>query len=144
MQGNATGSDDDGLRALFEAALATRDRAHAPYSRFAVGAALRDEHGRIHAGCNVENAAYPVGTCAEAGAIAAMVAGGGRRITAILVCADAPVPVTPCGACRQRIREFAGPAVPILCAGPGGLLARFTLDALLPASFGPDHLGGTP
>ena len=70
------------------AARAVRERAHAPYSRFRVGAALRDEHGSIHAGCNVENAAYPVGTCAEAGAIAAMVASGGRRIAEILVCGD--------------------------------------------------------
>ncbi len=144
MQADGTGSEDDGLRALFEAALAVRGRAHAPYSRFAVGAALRDEHGTIHSGCNVENAAYPVGTCAEAGAIAAMVAGGGRRIAAILVCADGAVPVTPCGACRQRIREFAGPDVPVHAADPAGPLARFTLDALLPASFGPEHLGSIP
>ncbi len=141
MQGSATASEDDGLTALFTAALAARERAYAPYSRFAVGAALRDEHGAIHAGCNVENAAYPVGTCAEAGAIAAMIAAGGRQIRAILVLADSPAPVTPCGACRQRIREFAGPDVPIHAAGLGGLLFRATLEQLLPASFGPDTLG---
>jgi cytidine deaminase len=124
--------------------LSVRERAHAPYSRFAVGAALRDEHGAIHAGCNVENAAYPVGTCAEAGAIAAMVAAGGRRIAAILVCAAGAVPVTPCGACRQRIREFAGPDAPVYAAGPDGILARHTLDALLPASFGPETLWQGP
>ena len=84
MQAADSARDDDGLAALFEAARTVRDRAHAPYSRFPVGAALRDERGVIHAGCNVENAAYPVGTCAEAGAIAAMVAAGGRRIAAIL------------------------------------------------------------
>ncbi|MEH3116887.1 MAG: cytidine deaminase [Methylorubrum populi] len=128
------------LDGLFQAAAAVRGRAHAPYSGFAVGAALSDEAGRIHAGCNVENAAYPVGTCAEAGAVAAMVAAGGRTIRAILVLADGPAPVTPCGACRQRIREFAGPETPILAAGPEGLRARFTLEALLPASFGPEHL----
>lgn len=128
------------LDALFAAASAVRARAHAPYSGFAVGAALLDEAGRIHAGCNVENAAYPVGTCAEAGAIAAMIASGGRRIRAILITADSPAPVTPCGACRQRIREFAGPDTPVLAAGPAGLRARFTLEALLPASFGPEHL----
>lgn len=128
------------LDALFAAALAVRARAHAPYSGFRVGAALCDEAGRIHAGCNVENAAYPVGTCAEAGAVSAMIAGGGRRIRAILVLADSPDPVTPCGACRQRIREFGAPDTPILAAGPGGLRARYTLEALLPASFGPKHL----
>ncbi|GJD36039.1 cytidine deaminase [Methylobacterium aerolatum] len=144
MQGSATALDDDGLAALFTAALAVRERAYAPYSRFAVGAALRDEHGAIHAGCNVENAAYPVGTCAEAGAIAAMVAAGGRRITAILVCAEGAGPVTPCGACRQRIREFAGPDVPVHAAGPGGPVMRATLGELLPFSFGPETLGSGP
>ncbi|MEE7446743.1 cytidine deaminase [Methylobacterium radiotolerans] len=133
--------DDDGLAALFEAARAVRGRAHAPYSRFSVGAALRDERGAIHAGCNVENAAYPVGTCAEAGAIAAMVAAGGRRIAAILVCGDGNGLVTPCGACRQRIREFAGPDTPIHAAGPGGVARSFTLAELLPESFGPETLG---
>jgi len=118
-----------------------RAHAHAPYSRFPVGAALRDERGGIHAGCNVENAAYPVGTCAEAGAIAAMVAAGGRRIAAILVCGDGNGPVTPCGACRQRIREFAGPDTPIHAAGPGGVARSFTLAELLPESFGPETLG---
>lgn len=127
------------LDALFEAAAAVRGRAHAPYSGFAVGAALLDEAGRVHAGCNVENAAYPVGTCAEAGAIAAMIASGSRQIRALLVLADSPAPVTPCGACRQRIREFAGPETPILAAGPDGVRARHTLDRLLPASFGPEH-----
>ena len=144
MQGRATASEDDGLTALFEAARVARERAYAPYSRFTVGAALRDEHGAIHAGCNVENAAYPVGTCAEAGAIAAMVAAGGRRITAILVCAEGARPVTPCGACRQRIREFAEPDVPIHAAGPGGPLLCATLEQLLPASFGPETLGHAP
>ncbi|MGV7031167.1 cytidine deaminase [Methylobacterium symbioticum] len=129
------------LDALFAAAAAVRARAHAPYSGFAVGAALADEQGRIHAGCNVENAAYPVGTCAEAGAIAAMVAAGGRRIRAILVLGAGARPVTPCGACRQRIREFADPGTPIHAAGPEGVLARFTLEELLPASFGPETLG---
>ncbi len=126
--------------ALFDAARAARARAYAPYSRFPVGAALLDEAGRVHAGCNVENAAYPVGTCAEAGAIAAMVAAGGTRIAAILVLGDGPAPVTPCGACRQRIREFAASDSPVLVADPGGLRARFSVDDLLPASFGPENL----
>ncbi|KQP60680.1 cytidine deaminase [Methylobacterium sp. Leaf108] len=128
------------LDALFAAARLARERAHAPYSTFRVGAALVDEAGRVHAGCNVENAAYPVGTCAEAGAIAAMVAGGGRRIRAILVLGDGPALVTPCGACRQRIREFAEPSAPIHVAGPEGIRRSFILDDLLPASFGPDNL----
>ncbi|WP_132255592.1 cytidine deaminase [Methylobacterium segetis] len=126
---------------LFEAASAARALAHAPYSGFAVGAALRDETGAVHAGCNVENAAYPVGTCAEAGAIAAMVAGGGRRIRAILVLGAGSTLVTPCGACRQRIREFAEGATPVHVAGPEGLRRSFSLDELLPASFGPENLG---
>ena len=125
---------------LFAAARAVQARAHAPYSRFHVGAAIRDETGAVHAGCNVENAAYPVGTCAEAGAIAAMIAGGGRRIAAILVLGDGEALVTPCGACRQRIREFAAPDTPIHVAGPKGVRKTFTLDELLPASFGPDNL----
>lgn len=128
------------LARLFEAARTMRDRAYAPYSRFQVGAALRDEAGAIHAGCNVENAAYPVGTCAEAGAIAAMVAGGSRSIREMLVLGPGPGLVTPCGACRQRIREFAGPEVAIHVADPDGIRARFTLGSLLPESFGPENL----
>ncbi|WP_336486213.1 cytidine deaminase [Methylobacterium nigriterrae] len=130
------------LVALFEAAQAVRARAHAPYSNFRVGAALRDDRGRIHAGCNVENAAYPAGTCAEAGAIAAMVAAGGRAIREILVLGDGEGLVTPCGACRQRIREFAAGATAIHVAGPEGLRRSFTLESLLPHSFGPETLGG--
>ena len=135
-------SDPRDLAALLEAATVARSRAHAPYSRFAVGAALRDEHGAIHAGCNVENAAYPVGTCAEAGAIAAMILAGGRRIREMLVLGDGNGLVTPCGACRQRIREFAAPETPIHAAGSAGIARSFTLDTLLPASFGPETLGG--
>ena len=143
MQSAAPASDPlsrHAIDALFEAALAAREHAHAPYSHFTVGAAVIDETGRIHAGCNVENAAYPVGTCAEAGAIAAMVARGARRIVAILVLAKSPSPVTPCGACRQRIREFALPDTPILAADPEGIRERFTLEALLPNAFGPENL----
>ncbi|GJD96021.1 cytidine deaminase [Methylobacterium iners] len=129
------------LSVLLAAARGARARAHAPYSGFRVGAAILDEAGVVHAGCNVENAAYPVGTCAEAGAIAAMVAAGGREIRAILILGDGPEPVTPCGACRQRIREFASPGTVIHVADLDGLRARFSLDALLPHSFGPGHLG---
>ncbi|WP_407520133.1 cytidine deaminase [Methylobacterium oryzisoli] len=129
------------IETLLAAARTAQGRAHAPYSRFRVGAAVLDEHGAIHAGCNVENAAYPVGTCAEAGAIAAMVAAGGRRIAAILVLGEGDTLVTPCGACRQRVREFAGPDTPVHVAGPEGVRRSFTLETLLPASFGPDTLG---
>lgn len=128
------------FEALFAAAARVQPRAHAPYSRFRVGAALRDEHGAIHAGCNVENAAYPSGSCAEQGAISAMIAGGGRRIAAILVIGEGEALVTPCGACRQRIREFATAETPVAIAGPGGIRKTFTLAELLPASFGPDNL----
>ena len=125
---------------LMAAARAARDKAYAPYSKFAVGAAVLDEQGRIHAGCNVENAAYPQGWCAEASAITAMVMAGGRRIMAVAVCAGAPEPVTPCGGCRQTLREFAADDCPVWSAGPEGVRARYTLGQLLPASFGPQHL----
>jgi cytidine deaminase len=125
---------------LLQAARTARLQAYAPYSRFAVGAAVLDEHGRVHAGCNVENAAYPQGQCAEATAIGAMVVAGGRRIVAAAVVGQAEEPVTPCGGCRQRLREFAADATPVLMADPSGLRLRLTLAQLLPASFGPAHL----
>ena len=128
------------LDALFEAARDVQARAYAPYSRFKVGVAVATESGRTFAGCNVENAAYPIGTCAEAAAIAAMIAAGESRIAAVVVMGEGDQLVTPCGACRQRIREFAGPETPIHVAGPGGVRAHFTLERLLPFSFGPDNL----
>ena len=128
------------VEALFEAARAAQARAYAPYSRFTVGAALRDETGAVHAGCNVENAAYPVGTCAEAGAVAAMALAGGRRIAEIVVVGDGEVLVTPCGGCRQRLREFGGDDLPVHVAGPEGVRRTFRLGELLPHSFGPDNL----
>lgn len=131
----------DALAALFAAAKAAQANAYAPYSKFHVGAAIRTPDGDIHAGCNVENAAYPQGACAEAGAIAAMAMAGGRRIAEILVIGDGEGLCTPCGGCRQRIREFAGPETPIHVAGPDGVRASFTLGDLLPHSFGPEHLG---
>jgi cytidine deaminase len=133
-------SAESALAELFAAAKAARANAYAPYSRFKVGAALRSESGAIHAGCNVENAAYPQGACAETGAIAAMAAAGNRRIAEILVIGDGEALCTPCGGCRQRIREFADPATPIHIAGPEGVRRTFTLGELLPESFGPDHL----
>jgi cytidine deaminase len=128
-------------KALIAAAVAARAKAYAPYSRFLVGAALTDESGRIHAGCNVENAAYPQGTCAEAGAIAAMILNGGRRITEVAVVGAGEGLVTPCGGCRQKLREFAaGHVVVHVCDADGAVRRSFTLDELLPSSFGPDNL----
>lgn len=125
---------------LADAARAARERAHAPYSRFRVGAALLDEQGRIHAGCNVENAAYPQGLCAEAVALGQLVLAGGTRVLAALVTGEAPQPVTPCGGCRQKLREFAADDAPVWSADGAHITARHTLGELLPASFGPAHL----
>jgi len=127
-------------RALFEAAEAVRKKAHVPYSNYAVGAAILADDGAIYAGCNIENAAYPEGNCAETSAIAAMIGGGGRRIARIYVTGAGPNPVTPCGGCRQRIREFADPETVVTCHGVEGEARDFTLAELLPHSFGPDHL----
>ena len=119
---------------LLQAARRVRENAHAPYSGFRVGAALRSASG-IHVGCNVENAAFPEGVCAEGGAISAMVAAGDTEILEILVVADADVPVGPCGGCRQKIAEFAGPDVRVLIAGPDGLQVETTVGELLPGAF---------
>ena len=136
--------DEPVMHSLLGAARAARERAYAPYSRFAVGAALLDEHGRIHAGCNIENAAYPQGQCAEASAIAHLVLAGGTRILAAVVVGVAggvdQQPVTPCGGCRQRLREFAADDTPIWAADLQAVRQRYTLGQLLPASFGPGHL----
>jgi cytidine deaminase len=129
---------------LLEAARRARDNAYAPYSGFKVGAAVRCPDGSVFAGCNVENAAYPEGTCAEAGAIAAMVAAGRTRIAEVLVVAGGPEAISPCGGCRQKLAEFAGPEAPVILAGPEGERARTTVGALLPGAFLPAHLeGGT-
>lgn len=130
----------DSLDAMLAAARAVRNNAHAPYSHFKVGAALQDEQGRIHAGCNVENAAYPQGLCAEAGAIAAMVAAGGTRIVAAVVVGEGSRLTTPCGGCRQKLREFAAGDTPVIVADLQQVRGRFTLGELLPHSFGPEHL----
>jgi cytidine deaminase len=130
------------LDALLAAARAVREKAHAPYSKFSVGAAVVDELGHIHAGCNVENAAYPQGWCAETSALAAMVAAGGKRVTAVAVCGVSAVPVTPCGGCRQKLREFAADDCVVWCVDLHDVQAQYTLGELLPASFGPQHLGG--
>lgn len=125
------------------AAIAAREAAYAPYSRFRVGAAVRTREGTIHRGCNVENAAFPEGVCAEASALAAMVMAGERSVAAIAVAGGGHRLCTPCGGCRQKIREFAAPETPILVCGPEGLRKQFRLAELLPASFGPDNLPRT-
>lgn len=133
-------SAESAIAALFEAAKAAQRAAYAPYSRFNVGAALRTPSGAIFAGCNVENAAYPQGACAETGAISAMALAGERRIAEILVIGDGAGLCTPCGGCRQRIREFASPETPVHIAGPEGLRLTTSLAELLPHSFGPENL----
>jgi cytidine deaminase len=120
---------------LVDEAAAVRERAYAPYSGFRVGAAIRAESGRVHLGVNVENAAYPEGTCAEAGAIAAMVAAGDARIVEVAVIADAPRPVPPCGGCRQKLAEFAAPEARVTLATTQGARFETTVGALLPGAF---------
>jgi cytidine deaminase len=125
---------------LIEAAAAVRANAYAPYSRFAVGAAIRAEDGSIHAGANVENAAFPQGQCAEASAIGAMIAAGRRRIEEMVVLAEGDALCAPCGGCRQQIREFARAETRIHLCGPQGVRHTVTLGELLPLAFGPDNL----
>jgi len=126
---------------MLVAANAARANAHAPYSNFAVGACLRGKSGRLYAGCNVENAAYPQGQCAEATAIGVMVAAGEKAIAEILVVHDGPLLAGPCGGCRQRLREFAGLDAPVYLCRPDRLERTLTLGELLPLSFGPEQLG---
>jgi cytidine deaminase len=129
-----------GIAELIAAAAAARANAYAPYSGFVVGAAIRTADGTLHAGANVENAAYPQGQCAEASAIGAMIAAGGRRISEMAVLAAGDALCTPCGGCRQRIREFAAPETRIHLCGPEGLRRTVTLGELLPLAFGPENL----
>ena len=119
-------------------------RAYAPYSRFAVGAVLRASNGKLYAGCNVENAAYPLAVCAETAAIAAMVADGERRIVEALIVGTSETLMTPCGGCRQRLSEFAADTLPIHLCGPTGLRRTVRLGELLPLPFGPDNLETAP
>ena len=125
---------------LFAAAEAVRAKAYAPYSRFSVGAAILADDGKIYVGCNIENAPYPVGNCAEPSAIAAMIAGGAKRIRRIYVTGPGSSPVTPCGGCRQRIREFADQDVVVISHGVDGAPLVQTIAQLLPYSFGPEYL----
>ena len=137
---DATPDVDDGIGELFEAARDVQALAHAPYSGFPVGAAIRTSSGRVFAGCNVENVSFPEGICAEASAIGAMVSAGETVIVEVLTIANGQQLTTCCGGCRQRIREFAGPDTPVHAAGPEGVRRTFTLGELLPESFGPEHL----
>jgi len=122
---------------LIEAAKAARLKAHAPYSGFRVGAAITDENGATHVGCNVENAAYPESICAEANAIGAMISGGGSKIAVIAVVGgkDDIEACTPCGGCRQKIREFADANTHIVLLGEEDKTVRYSIDDLLPAAF---------
>jgi cytidine deaminase len=122
---------------LIEAAKEARPNAHAPYSGYRVGAALLDDTGTLHTGCNVENAAFPEGSCAEANAIGSMVTAGGKRIVAIAAVggADEIEACTPCGGCRQRILEFADENTRIILIGDGKQIDSYSIDELLPAGF---------
>jgi homotetrameric cytidine deaminase len=129
-----------GADALVAAAREVMHRAHAPYSRFRVGAALRAEDGSIHAGANVENAAYPQGQCAEASAIGVLVAAGRTRALEVAVIADSDEVCVPCGGCRQRLREFMPLDGAVHLCSAGGERRTVTLETLLPMSFGPEFL----
>ena len=120
---------------LIQDAARVRENAHAPYSGFKVGAAIRTVEGHVHLGCNVENVAYPEGTCAEAGAIAAMIAAGDKRIAEVAVIADCPAPVPPCGGCRQKLAEFASGDVVVTMATTAGARLQMTVAELLPGAF---------
>jgi cytidine deaminase len=133
----ANNSPNDLFQSLVAAAHEVRENAYSRYSGYRVGAAIEDDKGKVHVGCNVENAAFPEGSCAEANAIGAMIAAGGRTIRTIAVVGgrNAPENCTPCGGCRQRIREFADADTVILLAGEDGGVSRYDIDTLLPKSF---------
>lgn len=125
---------------LLDTAREVREAAYAPYSNFKVGAAIRGASGTVYRGCNVENVAYPEGTCAEAGAIAAMVASGETKLSEVVVIADSPSPVPPCGGCRQKLAEFGKDDTPVTLATTGGQILQTTIGQLLPGRFGNDHM----
>ncbi|MCS7003197.1 MAG: cytidine deaminase [Dehalococcoidia bacterium] len=120
---------------LMAAAVAAKQRAYCPYSRFPVGAAALTDDGTIAVGCNVENASYGLTICAERNAVAAAVVAGSRRLVAVAIATDAPTPTTPCGACRQTLHEF-GPTMTVLSVSAAGEVAEWPLADLLPAAFG--------
>ena len=125
---------------LVNDAARVRENAYAPYSKFKVGAALRTASGAVFVGCNVENVAYPEGTCAEAGAIAAMIAAGETSFVEAAVIADSPSPVPPCGGCRQKLKEFAEPGSKVTMATKEGQELVMVVDDLLPGAFDAGHM----
>jgi cytidine deaminase len=131
----------DRVDRMLDLARQALSNAHAPYSRFRVGACLRAASGRLYAGCNVENSAYPVGQCAEATAIGAMILAGDRAIVEVVVASEGAELCSPCGRCRQQLAEFARPDVRVHLCGPEGLRRTITLGELLPLAFGPETLG---
>ncbi len=131
----------DTMDEMLQMARDAMDRAYVPYSHFRVGAAIRAQSGKLYAGCNVENAAYPAGSCAEQGAVSAMVLGGDDKIAEIVVMGDGENLVSPCGSCRQRIREFATPQTVVHICDRNSVRKSMLLSELLPVSFGPENLG---
>jgi cytidine deaminase len=131
----------ESLEPMLDLARHALANAHAPYSHFRVGACLRAANGRLYAGCNVENASYPVGQCAEATAIGTLIAAGDREIVDIVVLTEGPELCSPCGRCRQQLAEFARPDARVHLCGPEGVRLTTTLGELLPLAFGPNTLG---
>ncbi|HKF61568.1 MAG TPA: cytidine deaminase [Dongiaceae bacterium] len=136
-------ADGEVVAKMLAAARAAMTKAYAPYSNFPVGAALLGANGKIYAGCNVENAAYPQGCCAETSAISAMIADGEREIRAALVVGQGRELIAPCGGCRQRLNEFATSSTPVHLSGSKGVERTVTLGELLPFAFGPQNLAGS-
>ena len=129
------------MKALIDLAIAARERAYAPYSNHPVGAAISTVSGKVFSGCNVENAAYPEGVCAEAGAIAAMILAGENQIQEVVIAGPGEHLCTPCGGCRQKIREFSTSKTQVHIVTKSGKVSSFLFADLLPESFGPDCLG---
>jgi len=123
------------MKRLSTAAKAAMQKAYAPYSNYSVGAAIRGCNGDVYSGCNVENAAYPLGNCAETSAIAAMIAGGEQQIAEVFIMTKGAKPGTPCGGCRQRLAEFASADVLVHCALESGEINTYTMGELLPHAF---------
>jgi len=127
------------LNNLIQLAHLAMENAYAPYSKFSVGAVIVDENNQTHAGCNVENSAYPLGVCAESSAISSMILSGSKKISKILLVSSGKQMVTPCGGCRQKIKEFADDNTEILIFH-NNEVTQFSLDDLLPHSFSKNHL----
>jgi cytidine deaminase len=134
-------TDPSTAEELLARAREVQHNAHVPYSGFPVGAAVRTASGSVFVGANVENAAYPEGLCAEAVAIGAMVSAGERVIDTVVTVCEGDALSTPCGGCRQKIREFATDATTVHAAGPDGIRATYSMAELLPDAFGPENLG---